>query len=303
MNIVSRLREYGLAGTLKKLCPYIIRKTGIESKYYSIKYRNIARYQNPTQAELLLIEEGLQQQGIKLHNYFVNKKMLNDFGLDFPFPGDYHGGRNGGVWNEKILEHYIAYDLLNLRSYSSSNIYVDVAACGSPWAKILRDKLSIRSYAIDLAYPKTEYLKYDYYKVENAVSTSFTNSEVRGMSLQCAFEMFNGHDDIGLIKEASRILEPGGKLIISPLYMHTHYCFYSSPDFFGKGYADKDGKEYIRMDSRNIPASRKYDVVKLAERILSKVDELGMKHKLHVLRNGKELSDEVYCHFILEVSK
>lgn len=203
---------------------------------------------------------------------------------------------------EKLLEHYVAYHFLSLSGFKKNDIYIDVAACGSPWSKLLRELQGIQAYAIDLELsPKYSYL--DYYRKEDAINTSFLDSSVRGVSLQCAYEMFCGNDDINLISELKRILVSNGKAIISPLYMHTHYCCYSTPEFYGKGHSDKEAKEYIRMDCHGVPSSRKYEPLKLKERILDKIEELGMQYKIFVLRNKSEIGQEIYCHFILEISK
>lgn len=191
---------------------------------------------------------------------------------------------------------------MSLEDFDREDIYVDLAACTSPWAQILREKLGIKSYAID-ADLSERYRHLDYYMRENATKTSFPDSSVRGLSLQCAYEMFIGNDDIELLKEIKRILRPGGKAVIVPLYMHTHYCSFSSPEYWGKGYSDKEAKEYVNMGDRGTPSARFYDVAKLQERVLDNIAGLGMTYKLHVLRNKEAISPEVYCHFVLEVVK
>ena len=115
--------------------------------------------------------------------------------------------------------------------------------------------------------------------------------------------MFQGDHDRLLIKELARILRPGGKVIILPLYMHTHYCAYATPEYFGKGYADVDAKEYIRMDCYGVPSSRKYDARRLKERVLDPIKQAGLSYRLHALRNKAALGTGIYCHFILEIEK
>lgn len=182
--------------------------------------------------------------------------------------------------------------------------YIDIAASGSPWAKIIREvnKERILSYAIDLDIP-TKFAQYDYYIQMDATKTNFDDSSIDGASLQCAFEMFIKDTDINLIRELKRILKPGGKAIILPLYMHTHACHYTSPEFFGKGFGDSDSKEYIRWDIWGIKASRKYEAYKLKNRILDLISSLGMKYKIYVLKNKHEIHEGIYLHFILEVEK
>jgi SAM-dependent methyltransferase len=129
----------------------------------------------------------------------------------------------------KLLEHWITRDLLGLKSYSPESLYVHIAACNSPWARVLREKRGLAAFAVDLSEVGKLYKDLSYYRVADATSTSFENSSVSGASLQCAYEMFTGDNDTQLIKELNRIWKPGGKAIVTPLYMHTHYCAYSTP--------------------------------------------------------------------------
>ena len=142
-----------------------------------------------------------------------------------------------------------------------------------------------------------------YYRQEDATQTSFENASVRGISLHCAYEMFLGEDDSRFINEVARILRPGGKVVILPLYMHTHHCAYSTPEYFGKGYADPTAMEYIRLDCTGIHSSRKYDAITLKRRILDPITSLGLGYKVLALRNKAELANNIYCHFIMEIVK
>lgn len=275
----------------------------LKKKYYSLKFKGAEVYQNPTEQELNQIEEELRKNSVTLSDLSIDWKDFEKFKLKYIFPEDYHGGKNSGVWEEKLLEHYIASKILDIDSYEKDEIYIDVAACDSPWGKMLRDvNNNILSYAIDLNLP-TKYSSYPYYKQMDATKTSFEKSSVRGVSLQCAYEMFVADSDIRLIEELQRILKDGGKAIISPLYLHTHSCHYASPDFYGKGYGDIDSKEYIIWNYYGIYSSRKYDAKKFKERILDLIENLGMKYKIYVVRNKNEVSNEIYMHFILEIEK
>jgi ubiquinone/menaquinone biosynthesis C-methylase UbiE len=115
--------------------------------------------------------------------------------------------------------------------------------------------------------------------------------------------MFAGDSDCKLLIELKRILRPGGKAIILPLYMHTHYCSFSTPEYYGKGYSDSESCEYLCADWTDIPSARYYDAVTLKKRVLDLISSLGMKYKIYVLRNKDEFDSSIYCHFILEIEK
>jgi hypothetical protein len=298
--LADRLRRYGVVGTARRALAAGARLG--RDRYLLWNVRNAPRYADPSSSELQEIERDLRALGVQIEDFAPPAAEFAAFRDARLFPPDYHGGVEGGVWDEKLLEHWISSELLGLRSYAAGDIYVDVAANTSPWAMIVRERFGVEAYAIDLA-PGAEFRSLPYYRVENATKTSFADGSVRGASLHCAYEMFLGNDDVNLLSEMARILRPGGKLVITPLYMHTHYCAYSTAEYYGKGYSDPAAKEYVRLDCSGVPSSRKYDAHRLLERVLLPIERLGMRYRLLALRNKSALGQGVYCHFTLEVTR
>lgn len=91
--------------------------------------------------------------------------------------------------------------------------------------------------------------------------------------------------------------------MIVPLYMHTHHCTYSTPEYWGKGRDDPGATEYLRRDCFGAPASRKYDAPTLKRRVLDVATGCGLRFKLHALRDKVGFGRGSYCHFILEIVK
>lgn len=300
-SIIDKVRKHGVAGSAVIVASRL--KRGVKRRLDTWRFRSEPHYANPTIEELLRVEADLKALGITIEDFAPPPDQFLKFKADHWFPTNYHGGLDSGVWDEKLLEHWIAGELLQLNQWSTSDVYVDIAACNSPWANTLRERLGIAAFAIDLDPVGPSYQDLPYYRSENATRTLFTDGEVRGASLQCAYEMFLGEDDKLLIPELARILRPGGKVVILPLYMHTHYCAYSTPEYYGKGYPDVGAKEYIRMDCGSVPSSRKYDAQRLKERVLDPIVQAGLRYRLLALRNKESLGEGIYCHFILEIEK
>ena len=298
MNLLKKIIDYGLLRAIKDSGGYFKRKSG----YLDLKYRNIDKYKNPTDNELKIIEENFALLNLKTENLIVCKDDFDQFKKEYWFPENYHGGIDSVVYDEKLLEHFISHEILGIKHFEKEDIYIDFGSAHSPWVNQLAERYGIQSYAIDLEIP-SEFDDYDNYIASDACHTGFKEESVKAASAHCSFEMFNNNDDVDFVSELARILEPGGKAVIVPLYTHTHYCSYSTPSHFGKGFSDKDAIEYIRLDIDNIPSSRKYDPHKLKERILDTAVRLGLSYKIHVLQNKKEIGDNIYCHFILEISK
>lgn len=299
MSYFEKIQRYGFAGSLARAIELTRRRTG----WNEWRFRDAISYVNPGPEELAQIETALAAEGVIVEDYAPPADDFEEFKSNNYFPASYHGGPEGGLWDEKLLEHWISFSSLGLADFSDDDVYVDVAASTSPWAKVLRERHDLQSFAIDIARIGPEFRELSYYRREDATGTKFASESVKGASLQCAFEMFQGAADQKLILELGRILAPGGKVLILPLYMHTHYCAYSTPEYYGRGFTDNGAIEYIRFDTMGVPSSRKYDAVSLNERILKTIKSCGMSYRLLALRNKEQLGSGIYCHFILEITR
>jgi hypothetical protein len=273
---------------------------GARRAYHEFRTRTAPQYSNPTDSELEEIERRIEDLSMPCRNLAVEIKEFTEFVQQINFPSNYHGGIKGGVYYEKLLEHFVAWKLLRLDD-SFHAPYVDIAACSSPWARLLRGK-GIEAFAIDLSVP-IEYSNVSYYRQEDATKTTFKNASIGGASLQCAYEMFVGTHDIDLLWEFSRILSPGGRVVISPLYTHTLPCYYQTPEYYGKPYGDPGAKGYVRRDCWGVNASRKYSPETLKTRVWDNAIKVGLLPSLYVLRNKNELPEGIYLHFVLVLDK
>ncbi len=268
--------------------------------YLRFRTRGAPTYAPTSDAELAEIEARLESLGIACEGLVVEPTEFQTFIQRFQFPDDYYGGLDSGIYEEKMLEHFLAWKLLEL-DVDRSGTYVDIAACASPWARRLREE-GVAAYAIDLELaPSFSHL--DYYRQEDATRSNFPECSVRGASLQCAFEMFTGDQDQALVVELSRILLPGGRAVVSPLYMHTHASYYQTPEHFGSPAGDRNAKAYVRRDAWGITASRKYSPETLLARVWNPAISHGLHPRLLILRNKRELGDAIYLHFILVLEK
>jgi len=283
---------------LRRTAGRLARGAGLDKAYYRLKFPAARIYQSPSEQQLAFIEKQLVLSGVEVADLVVNPAAYRDFKSKLPFPLDYHGG----VWEEKVLEHFLAFDLLGIAEFGPDDLYIDIAAGSSPWAQLVREKMGINAYALDLNVAPA-YSNLDYYRQQDATASDLADATVRGASLQCAYEMFSGESDIRLIHELARILVPGGKTIIAPLYMHTHYCSYSTPEYWGKGCSDSHAVEYLRIDCRGVPSSRKYDAMELRRRVLNAATSCGLQTRVLALRNKQQLGPGIYCHFVLEFTR
>lgn len=299
-NLISKFQRHGLRGSIRVAWRYLV--SAVMDAYYRWTVRGQPEFKDPNVTDWAMIEQALLREGVPLQNWSPDPARFAAFQAKAYFPEDYHGGVSSFVWTEKLLEHWLAAELLGLHQFGPQDVYVDIAAGSSPWAKILRERMELSSFAIDLAVGP-DYQHLDYYRQENATHTSFRDASVKGASLQCAYEMFMRSEDVGLLEELARVLVPGGKAVILPLYLHTHYCCYASPEYYGKGNADHGAAEYVSPMWKGIPSARFYSAEVLKARVLSAIERLGMQYRILVLRNKDQLGENIYCHFILEITK
>jgi len=201
---------------------------------------------------------------------------------------------------EKCLEHYIAHKFSRLEA---GQIYLDIAAAGSNWTDCLLQR-GIKAYSLDLTYPQGIHGN----KIgANAAETSLPENSIDAMSLQCAFETFQGDYDKLFIREANRILKEGGRVVISPLYLDTRHFILSGKNSDISRVPMDDGAIRVwREDEYQEVFSRHYSPEALTTRIFSNL--CGLSANVLYINNLDEFRDSfpgqrIYCDFNLYLEK
>jgi SAM-dependent methyltransferase len=208
----------------------------------------------------------------------------------------------GDAHIEKCLEHYLSYTYLRL---SPGDIFVDVAAAGSPYAGLLRRRMNIESYRLDLAYPKG--IQGNNIGAD-AGNTGLPDGFASTLALHCAFECFMGEADANFVYEASRILKPGGRYLIVPLYLDETYFISTSPYCNQENVViDSGALKVWRDDSHKAPFSRHYSPEVFFERIYSRIPH-DMEGVVYFLKNLPEVmaqyeGQRIYCYFMFHCKK
>jgi hypothetical protein len=175
--------------------------------------------------------------------------------------------RFGDIWIEKCLEHYIVARELGLRR---GDTYLDVASAGSPWARVLRTQ-GVEAYRLDLIYRSgIRGINIG----ANATATNLPAGFARAVSIQCAFELFFGQTDRLFLEETARILAPGGRAAITPLYLDdTHFVLHSPDALPPPGSGELGAVRIWRDDNVPAPYSRHYSPETFADRIASQLPQ------------------------------
>lgn len=156
-----------------------------------------------------------EQLGVATGRYRVDPDAFGAFLERARFPGWYYGGRTeaGRMFVEKALEHYVSSELLHL---GAGDVYIDVGADNSPFAKIVRRIFGCESYQLDSAYRAGVHGGYIGCDVG---AIPLPDASVDKMAAHCSFDHFQGPADRAFMHEVSRLLRPGGRFCIVPLYV------------------------------------------------------------------------------------
>jgi SAM-dependent methyltransferase len=237
----------------------------------------------------------LTESGLTVKEYSIDVSAYKNYIQNTNYPVSYYGGGMDPKQNftEKTLEHFVSFDFLNLNEKS---VFIDIAACTSPFYTIVREKYSLESaYQQDLVYEKG--LHGD--KIGGYASEiPFDDNSVDAVSLHCSLEHFEGESDISFFKEMQRVLKPGGRVVVLPFYLAYTYTIHLDPAYnlikLHKANIDKDAE--IRYCEWKQFFSRHYDVNSLWKRIVSNVPQL--LPEIYFVRNYKEVDDSCYLRFI-----
>ena len=279
------------------------RITGIIGATWNVGQGLMDYYLNPSakkQSELPKqnyekIRADMENAGLQVIPYRIDVADFYKWLDKAAFPKEYIDSY-GTKFVEKALEHYLGAKLLELGG--REDVMIDIAAASSPWFEIAERMYGCKAYALDLSFPEGINEK----KIgADATATPLPDGFATKIALHCAYEMFEGDADIRLIPEAERVLAPGGRMIILPLYMHNFYFADSSP------LADRRGLDYQgavrvwRDDVHNVRFSRKYSVNAFIERVVKHLGSLSLT--IYFIENEKEVDPICYCKFVAVFQK
>ena len=203
------------------------------------------------------------------------------------YPG-YYGGLT-----EKVFEHHVALRLLDV---GRSDVFVDLASEGSPLPEITHRLHGASAYAQDIMYPPGV--------VEGRIGGDACAMPVPAgfaskAALTCSLEHFEGDADTRLFLELARVLRPGGRVVVVPLYMFTRPAVQTDPRysvnadvlfdagatvFCSEGWANRHG--------------RFYSAESLLERIIQPTRDL-FDFVVHQIADPGAIDPRIYARFAL----
>jgi SAM-dependent methyltransferase len=198
---------------------------------------------------------------------------------------------------EKFLEHFVSVELLGAKS--GPGLVIDVASCRSHFPEVLRRR-GYRVIAQDLSYPQG--LHGDRLGGD-AAAMDLAPDSVDGMTLHCSFEHFEGDADTRFMRETARVLRPGGKVVILPLYLQERFVIETDP-YISRGRVPVDaGANLVASFGYANRFGRHYDVSALERRVLEPARSAGLDTMLYRVVNAREIGPECYLRYALVLRK
>lgn len=180
------------------------------AKTYPVRGHAIDNVSERSVAKVLSLAE---TAGMRMQPLTIDVTAYRDYHAkalyDARYPDYYVGNRP-----EKTLEHFIALTLLDIQP---GEVFVDIASEHSPVPEIYRRLTGARAYSQDIMYP--EGMDGDQIGGD-ACAMPVDDGFAQKAALTCSLEHFEGEADLGLFEEMHRVLSPGGRICVTPFYLH-----------------------------------------------------------------------------------
>lgn len=232
---------------------------------------------------------------VYIQRYRINIAHFRRYLASVPYPDSYREGF-GALFVEKALEHWVSLELLGRPI--GHDVAVDIAASSSPFREIHWALTSIPTYRQDLAFPEgfTGLMIGG-----SAEHLPFWDGAIARMTLHCSFEHFEGDADSAFIREAARVLRPGGRLCILPLYVADVYHNITDPEVNRDGLVFDDGAAIAEVRGWDNRFGRWYDAEALARRVLAHAESFTVQ-LIHI-ENARDVDPACYLRFALLLTK
>jgi predicted SAM-dependent methyltransferase len=255
-----------------------------------------ARQSHPT-VDPDALREALATIAVPVEPFHVEVDAFREHLASNNYPRFYAGGPidQGGWREEKVLEYVVSLDLLRIKS---TDVVVDVASEWSVFPDVVRQTIGARVYRQDMIYrPGIEGDRIGGSAADMPLQDQFADVLV----LHNSFEHFEGTADTDFIKEAWRVLKPGGKLCILPLFITDRHMILTDPLVDRQGIAWDPGAHVIDLPWWHNRFGRFYDVAALQCRVLQPGKSFSTT--IYEIENACDVHQRAYLRFALVMQK
>jgi SAM-dependent methyltransferase len=209
---------------------------------------------------------------------------------------DYYDRDRAPNAREKYLEHYVS---LILMAPEPGQVLIDVASMNSPFADVAAALYGVDGYRQDLMFPaglQGRTIGGD------AAAMPIPDEFAHHLSMHCSFEHFEGDADTRFIREAARVLKPGGRVCSLPLYTFTHYAIQTYVRRWRVHDISFDAGDHVYVgDHWGPPFGRYYDETSFTRRVVGHLGDLRLR--LFEVTNAREVDPSCYLRYAMLIEK
>ena len=248
--------------------------------------------------ESTAIGEQLTVAGLELEPYEVDVRAFEAYVERAGYArmsGYYDGGRVRNA-REKYLEHFVSLELL---APEPGQVLIDVASMNSPFADVCARVRGLETYRQDIMFAPG----FDGRTIGgDAAAMPLPDAFADHLTLHCSFEHFEGDADSRFIREAERVLKPGGRLCSLPLYTAPSYAIQTHARRWRMHQIAFDpGDEVYVADHWGPPFARFYDAESLVRRVVAHLG--SMRLRLFEITNAREADEAAYLRYAMLITK
>lgn len=197
---------------------------------------------------------------------------------------------------EKSLEHFLGLSFLNLQP---GDAFVDVAAEDSPVAEIFGRLTGCTAYAQDIMYPPG---LHGHRLGCDASAFPLPNGFFTKSLASCSIEHFEQDADTRFFLEMERLLRPGGRIVVAPLYIHTQpFCQTDPINAVSAKLAFEEFERVCAVEGWGNRHGRFYSPQTLMSRIVSRTPSL--RYTVLRLIDAQSIDESIYARFALVAEK
>jgi hypothetical protein len=214
------------------------------------------------------------------------------------YPLSYAGGPldEGGMREQKVLEYFVSLELLDP---GLGDVLIDIASEWSLFPEVAA-RSGARVFRQDIIYPagvRSGRMG------GSAAAMPVPDGFASQMTLHNAFEHFEGTADTGFIHEAWRVLRPGGRVCILPLFLSEQHSALTDPLVSRRSLRWDPGAQVIELPWWHNRFGRFYEADSLWQRVLAPAQALGFHAQLLHFSNTKDVHPRTYLHYCLMLNK
>jgi len=169
------------------------------------------------------------------------------------------------------LWHYVGLQLAKL---SEKAVVLDAGAQDGVWGRIARRRHRCAVYDADLQYRRGVHGR----KIGCEVGAiPLPEESLTAIVSFCAFNCFEGDADKAFLRESSRLLKPGGRLVIVPLCVADEYVNLFDPAIMARPENLDDRARHLAWDGWGSNFGRWYDRQAFQERFLQNLSGMAVR--------------------------